>query len=197
MLGNGGVLPDHRNSEQGNMNLNLDAQSNLPIIAHELPLAMGQSGQTMHSSGLSEMEPTTKSGTKRKRTQCGKCGEEGHNSRTCKVEYCAIAMSSSGEIGDPSGVGEVNGKMGRRSKKDKKKPSMRKIEKDRPWPSLKTRQAAKAHYPSKLPERRPCTWCFNRRCGQKRLTKYHCDPCKVDLCAAPCFKEFHNEGKKV
>ena len=83
----------------------------------------------------------------------------------------------------------------KKAKKDKKRNSIRKLEKDRPWPSIKTRLAAKSHYPTKLPEKRPCTWCFNRRCGQKKLTKYHCEHCKVDLCAVPCFKEFHTEEK--
>ena len=174
-----------------------------------------------------------KSGSKRKRTQCGKCGEEGHNTRTCKLEYrltgdasfvffsfsfsfsyFSFSFPTSLFILTPLPLplpfpspppSETNSEMGselggikfisKKPKKDKKRNSIRKMEKDRPWPSIKTRQAAKAHYPNKLPEKRPCTWCFNRRCGQKRLTKYHCEICKVDLCAIPCFKEFHTEEK--
>ncbi len=84
-----------------------------------------------------------------------------------------------------------------KSVKERASASIRRREKDRPWPSLKARLAAKKHYPSKLYEKFPCSWCYNRRCGQRKMTKYHCEQCRVDLCAAPCFKEFHTEQKEV
>eukprot|EP00009_Paramoeba_aestuarina_P006586 CAMPEP_0201510578 /NCGR_PEP_ID=MMETSP0161_2-20130828/3206_1 /ASSEMBLY_ACC=CAM_ASM_000251 /TAXON_ID=180227 /ORGANISM="Neoparamoeba aestuarina, Strain SoJaBio B1-5/56/2" /LENGTH=227 /DNA_ID=CAMNT_0047905769 /DNA_START=106 /DNA_END=789 /DNA_ORIENTATION=- len=189
-------LPDGAPLQGG---LTLEEQASLGSVSsihrdvshvHELA-QVAEEGMLVASLSGMPQSLELKSGSKRKRTQCGKCGEEGHNSRTCKLEYQRMSGNDNELGSDLSSLKFIN----KKAKKDKKRNSIRKLEKDRPWPSIKTRLAAKGHYPTKLPDKRPCTWCFNRRCGQKKLTKYHCEPCKVDLCAAPCFKEFHTEEK--
>lgn len=148
-------------------------------------------------------EKRTASGNKRKPTQCGNCLEFGHNARTCKRETVPLdkvikrkAMSEEVDVENGSmpplkrlrtDGGKVKTKKSGRKKA--KKRGVKKFERERPWPIPKVRMTGQ-HYPHKVEFPRMCTWCFNRR-HQKRQTKYSCPDCKVELCAAPCFEEFH------
>jgi hypothetical protein len=124
---------------------------------------------------------------KRKRTQCSKCMEFGHNVRTCPVNGEAILSFTLTHI-------DKKFRKENRPKKERKEPHEHYPPDDiTMWPPIEFRLEAERHFPVKIEgpqKKRGCGWCAHRL-NKCKNTRFQCDTCQVALCAAPCFGSFH------